>query len=197
MGEDGTAKLEQSVTTPERFVSCGIERETEILRYTSPKGSRGIAFKYEGGVLTARHVVEEDTTSGFISTTSQDIDFAFKPDASCHGLPLGYVDKLSINDVEMVTSSLEDPRNLVVIPGSLEVYFLPTLLRPFRPQDPETVAPYLKPGASGSPLIYKNHIIGLVPWLNLKDPHELAAVVFTGATRQGLEKLGLSFEQIN
>lgn len=191
-------RLEQEVATPGEFFSCGVEKGTEVLRYKHPDGSlSGVVFKYAGGLLTARHVVEANRIQGFKAGKAKDIDIAFKPDASCSGLPLGYVDRISIDGVEMVTSSLEDPENLVVIPGRVGVYFLPTLLHPFHPRDAERAAPYFKPGASGSPLIYKNHIVGLVPWQNLNDPYEVAAVVFSGrAMREGMEKLGLNFEEI-
>jgi len=53
-------------------------------------------------------------------------------------------------------------------------------------RDSKRAAPYFKPGASGSPLIYKDHIIGLVPWQNLGNPYEVAAVVFSGTSHKGI-----------
>jgi len=193
-----TGKQEQRISAPGEFFSCGIEKGTEILRYTDPDRSlSGIIFKYAGGLLTARHWVETHKIPGFKAGQATDADIAFKSDPTCHGLPLGYVDRMIVEGVDMITSTPEDPENLVVIPGRVGAYFLPTSLHPFHPRDLKRAAPYFKPVASGSPLVYKNHIIGLVPWQNLDNPHEVAAVVFSGqAIKQSMEELGLKFEEI-
>jgi hypothetical protein len=193
-----TGKQEQSIATPGEFFSCGIEKGTEILRYTDPdRSSSGIIFKYAGGLLTARHVIEAHKIPGFKAGQAIDVDIAFKSDPSCHGLPLGYVDRMILEGVDMITSTPEDPENLVVIPGRVGAYFLPTSLHPFQPRDSKRAAPYFKPGASGSPLVYKDHIIGLVSWQNLDNPHEVAVVVFSGSIiKKDMEELGLEFEEI-
>jgi len=113
-----TDKKEQGVANPGEFFSFGFEKGTEILRYLDPdKSLSGVVFKYAGGLLTARHVVEAHKITGFKASQVKEIDIAYKSDPSCQGLPLGYVDKMIIDGVEMLTSTIEDPKNLVAIPG--------------------------------------------------------------------------------
>ena len=96
----------------------------------------------------------------------------------------------------MVTSSIEEPNMLVALTGSVGVYFMPIPLRPFYAHGKDTPK-YFKPGASGSPLIYKDHIIGVVPFQNLIESNEVAAVIFNGkAVRDDMERFGLVFEDI-
>lgn len=148
-------------------------------------------------MMTARHVVEANESPGYKVGPAKDIDIAFKADESCRGLPLGYVDRIVLNGVELVTLAPEDPKKLTIIPGDLGIYWSPTLLHPFNPLNPEEAASCFKPGISGSPIIYHDHIIGLVPWQNSSDPSEVAAVVFMGkAMREDMERIGLSFKEI-
>ena len=184
------------------YRSYGKKRKTEILRVDEVddkgKSISGIIFKYKGGLLTARHIVEAHNLPGYIYHPGTEIDIAYKKDDACDGLKLGWVSKISLEEVSMITSAIENPSKLEIIPGRAGMYFMPTSLSPFRAYDSAQARQYFKPGASGSPLIYKGHIIGLVPFRNTRDPNELAAIVFNGESmQQEMEKIGLSLEEIN
>lgn len=180
------------------FFSCGTIRNTEILRYKHFDGSiSGILFKVAGGIFTARHVAKANDISGFKSIPAENIDIAYKTDGTCTGLPLGFTEKLLLDDVEMVTTTIDNPNELVVIPGRIGFHLSPTLAQPFYPNDAKNAAKYFLPGGSGSPLIYKDHLIGLIPWRNLDQPYQAEAIVFNNQdiVKIMTEPFGLSLER--
>lgn len=194
-------KAENLSQFPGEYISCGTKEGVEILRFKHPDGSlSGVIFKTDGKLMTARHVVEAHNLSGFSAHEGTHLDMAFKDDPTSIGPKLGYVDRMIVDGVKVVTSTVEEPDKLKAVPGRTSIYFMPTLLRPFQPDKVEDYELF-KPGASGSPIIYKDHIIGLVPFSNVHMQGvrevEVAAVVFNGETmRCAAEEFGLKLEKV-
>lgn len=190
----------ETTLTPEEYFSFGKLMGTEILRHRNLDGSlSGILFKTEGKILTARHVVELNHLTGFKCHPGEHLDIAFKDVPLSQGLKIGYVDSSSIKGVQLLTSSLEKPNELIIIKGEIFLYFSPTILRGFSPVSHKLsdLLPYLKPGLSGSPLIYKDHIIGLVPFVNFYNQSEIPVLAFNGpVVREAIEQFGLTLEEI-
>lgn len=192
--------LTETTPTPEEYLSFGKLRETEILRYRGPDSSlSGILFRTEGKILTARHVVELNHLTGFKCHPGEHLDIAFKDDPLSQGLKIGYVDSPRIEGVELLASSLEKPDEIVILKGKIFLYYSPTILRGFSVVSHKLsdLLPYLKPGLSGSPLIYKDHIIGLVPFVNFYNQSEIPVLAFNGpVVREAIEQFGLTLEGI-
>jgi hypothetical protein len=109
-----------------KFVSYGQIRNTEILRYQEPDGKMsGVLFKYRGGIMTARHVVQYHNISGFISHEAQDLDIAYKADETCVGLPLGYTQDITPSPLFLLASSIDEPANLIEIEGRSKIFLCP------------------------------------------------------------------------
>jgi hypothetical protein len=192
-------RLEQSIGIGVKLVSCGIDRGTEILRYRHNDGRlSGVVFRCDGGLLSNRHVIDAHKIKGFKYPKSSLIDIAFKADRSSSGLPLGYVEYLSrIGYVELLASSIEDPNNLVLIPGRIGGTIGFTNVNRFEPKDLNSSAKFFKRGLSGSPIIYNNHIIGIISSQNEDNPYEIGAEVFSGGSmKEEMTQLGLTFEEI-
>jgi hypothetical protein len=190
------------IFAPEDFLLCGQTLGTDIMRYKWPDISRsGVVGSYAGGLLTAGHVVKNSKgikIPGFKSHTGPKMDIAYRSDESFRGPPLGWITELVSEGVEIVTTSLDDPTQLVTIAGRLSFFDSPDPLRPFIPDDYEVAERYLRPGASGSPMLYKDHIIGVTVAGIVRSPGEVAAVVFDGKyMRDDMVEFGLPLEQVS
>ena len=86
---------------------------------------------------------------------------------------------------------------LIVVPDRMSIFFNPTPLRPFKPSKVEHYDLFI-PGASGSPIVYKDHVVGLVPFSNVPyKGSDIAAVLFSGkAVLESMEEFGLKFDTI-
>lgn len=194
---DTSNRTELGVTTGE-YLSFGKQKGVELLRYKHQDGSlSGIVFMFEGGLLTARHVVEIHNLEGFYVHKGVHIDIAVKKDSAIKGLKLGYIDDLRVDGAEIITSRIEQPNNIVIIPGYIYPYAEPSPLKAFSLKK-GTDSLFVKPGLSGSPIIYRNHIIGIVPFQNISNPYEIPVIAFLGKPmREVVEKdLGLELEEI-
>lgn len=185
---------------PGEYVSCGVREGVEILRFRHNDGSwSGIIFKAEGKLVTARHVVEAHHLTGF-RVGKGDIDIAVKDDPMIKGLKLGYVDSVIVNGVKVITSTIEKPKTVIEIPGTTSIFFSPTFYRPF---NPDRISNYklFKPGVSGSPVVYKNHIIGMILFSNIHNQNsrqpEVAAMIFNGGEMRSIaDEMGLVLEEV-
>lgn len=199
---DNTGVFERGVQYSGEYVRCGRKRGVEVLRYKHPDSSlSGIVSKLEGKLLTARYVVEADDLPGFKVHPAPHLDIAFKEEPEVKGPKLGYVERPHIDHVEVITSRIEKPDNLVVVPGRISLFMFPTPLREFIPN--ENDYELFMPGASGSPIIYKGYVIGIIPFTNvhlkLNYTHDLiiAALVFSGMDmKNSMQDFGLTFEKI-
>lgn len=93
-------RYEREIQLPGEYVSFGSLEGVEILRYKRTDGFlSGVIFRSRGKLLTARHVVDKSQLPGFISHKDPDLDISFKNDPSSKGPELGYVGKLTIENV--------------------------------------------------------------------------------------------------
>jgi hypothetical protein len=185
--------------TPSDFYLCGNVGKSQILRYQLPDiRSSGITTTFRGGLITAQHVVEGQKIPNFVVAKTLQLDLAFRADDAIDGLPLGWVDVWGL-DAELATTSVEEPNVIERILGRIGITLLPTDLLPFNPYNRMQAERYIKPGVSGSPLIYDEHIIGILP-ARVAAPsvrEELPcgmplAVVFNGEyMKQRMEDFGL------
>lgn len=183
------------------YYQCGNIGPSQILRYKLPDlAHSGVTSTYQGGLLTARHVVRDQGMPGFTCHPSNEFDIAFRRDDKMDGLPLGWVDVFGL-DVELVTTSLEAPDKVVRVLGRLGITLAPIDLQPFSPYDYHQEEQYIVPGVSGSPLVYEDHIVGVLPArvARTSGDGEFArgqamAVVFNGEyVKSTMEEFGLQF----
>lgn len=182
----------------------GIESsdEVKLYRYRYPDGSlSGVLFPFAGGVMTARHVVDLHNLHGFTSGSADHLDIAYKYDSSIRGLPLGFVNEPIIRGTKIVTSLSSENDQLVSITGDIGPLDMPTILRVFIPVtdiDAQNIIKYIQPGASGSPIVFQDHIIGIVPFQSLNNPHEVPVVAFSGYLMKDLlDEMRLEYDKLN
>ena len=105
---------------------------------------------------------------------------------------------MTVDNLEVITSTAEKPEELIVVPGRTEFSMNLINLVPFNPEDRQNLKLF-KPGASGSPLVYKGHIVGLIPVAHEEERvQNVGAFLFRGKLmRDYMEKHGLTLEEIN
>lgn len=184
-----------------KYVLCGSRSGVEVLRYEIPDGRKpGVIFRYDGGLLTVRHVVDELGLPGYKiygeGYDIPDIDIAYRADAASRGLKLGYVDSMGIFGAEIIASEMNNPKKLFPIKGNIFVGMMPTNLKWFSFSNPDDTK-FFKPGISGSPIVYNNHVIVVVPYRITPSSGEAPVVTFMGGSvKKMMEEFGLQFEQI-
>ncbi len=185
------------------FYHCGNRGESQVLRYEFPSlAYSGVTTTFKGGLITARHVVENQHIPGFTCHTNSQMDVAYRSDDKIDGLPLGWVDVQEF-DVELLTASKKYPYEVVNILGRLGIRLGATILQPFTPRDFKHAEPYIKAGVSGSPLVFDEHIIGVVPFTAARCsfddddlPGRASAVVFNGQDmRSAMQDIGLQLPE--
>lgn len=195
------ARARPEVFCTEDFFNCGTAEGTQILRYTRPSIERsGVVATFSGGLLTAKHVVEGSRgvkIPGFKAYPgSWQMDIAYRDDEAFDGPPLGWTSNYALEGVKLVTTSLEEPSKVVTIPGSLSYFDRPTVLQTFIPDNPRAAKPYLKPGTSGSPLLYNGYIIGVTPF-GVEGTDKFGVLVFNGEyMRNDMQAFGLNLTEI-
>jgi len=185
---------------PEGFYYCGDVGKSQILRYQYPDlRSSGVTTTFKGGLITARHVVKGQNMPDFVTCPVPELDIAYRSDDTIDGLSLGWVDEWGLY-AELATTSIEEPSKVVRILGHIGITLAPTDLLPFDARQRAQHEQHIKPGVSGSPLLYDNHIIGVLParvsTTSVHDdftPGRALAVVFNGEhMKQKMEEFGLS-----
>ncbi len=150
--------------------------------------------------MTARHVVELHHLHGFSVGSNDQFDIAYKYDASIQGLPLGFVDNTIIRGANIVTSLPTEDDQSIKLNGNIGPLGMPSILKVFTPattSDANNIKKYIQPRASGSPLVYKDHIIGIVPFQNLGNPFEVPVVAFSGyLVKNLLDQIGIKYDTL-
>lgn len=126
----------------------------------------GRVFASKGVLVTASHVVESIPSvfhgfDMFPHPDNREIDIAIKRDPSITGPELGFTTETVLRDCLCITSRADDPEKILYIPGSFVPFVEPTYLSEFVPDKDEDRASF-EPGCSGSVVLYKNKIVGLI-----------------------------------
>ena len=188
----------------DRYISYGIVSGVELCRLKRPDESL-IPHTFvvcEGGVITARHVFDIElgerglAIHGF--TYRRDIypDVMFMRDPECHGLPVGVIPRQIVEGVEIIIGDMDRPNEFTAFRGTLFPEPGYSDLANVIPEDPAFYT-LCKEGASGSPVLYRNHVIGTYSCVDPED-NFVGIVTFAGIyMRIIMRQLGIPFREID